>query len=459
AREAEAGRLAAESDAKEQQLRELFAQKPRAEHALREALETRRAWLWRRLGFAAGGVAAIVAVKIAFDLQVKWPLAAFLILFGAFAAFKYATEIAPRVRSARETLARLLTQIDVTDKAKNAAYNDELQFEHDMAHRRATLGVLRRVREAAEETLHDLGPRREALEQLAAATPSAPVTAVGLAIAIVDEAEVDAWYERTAEDRKPFVRDFPVSRSASRHLSLNELRAQVATHADAALAPFRALTIATAAANVATNTNLIRRLKRAADLAAPLIELRDDDVEAQKSIQRDATLWAQESDVVWLRQLHERFAEAQTKASADPLRVHVMTRVLHYPAYVIGQIDYLRTQYEAAANREAEAFPDLLPPDLAVTGALRAAYEQVLLCRAVGISTATLGDTPLAAAKRLAAADAAALRRAIADALAPRLTMASDVARELRSLREGNALTQLDRGIVDALVKRYDMLM
>jgi hypothetical protein len=64
----------------------------------------------------------------------------------------------------------------------------------------------------------------------------------------------------------------------------------------------------------------------------------------------------------------------------------------------------MRTHYDAAANRDAEAFPDLLPADLAVTGAVRAAYEQVLLCRAVGISAVNLGDTTLAAAKRLSAA-------------------------------------------------------
>jgi hypothetical protein len=458
AREAEAARLAAESAAKEQQLRELFAQKPRAEHALREALEARRAWLWRQLGFVAGGVVAMFAVKVAFEIRVTWIAAAFLILFGAWAAFKYATGIAPAVRDAREALARLVAQIDATDKAKNAAYNDELQFEHDVAHRRATLAVLRRVREAAKETADTLRARREELERLAATSVLTPIAAVGLAISIVDDAEVDAWYERTADDRKPFVRDFPIRRSASRHMSLEELREGVATYAAAAFAPFRALTVAAAATSIATSANLARRLKRLTDLAAPLIELRDDDFEAQKAIQRDATLWADESDARWLRQLHERFPEAQTKASPDPLRVHVMTRTLHYPAYVIGQIDYMRTQYDAAANREAEAFPDLLPSDLAVTGALRAAYEQVLLGRAVGIDTASLGDTNLAAAKRLAASDAAALRRSIADALAPRLTVAAEVARDLRSLLDGNALTQVDRGIVEALVRRYDAL-
>ena len=46
----------------------------------------------------------------------------------------------------------------------------------------------------------------------------------------------------------------------------------------------------------------------------------------------------------------------------------------------------------------------------------------------------------------------------IADALAPRLGVAAEVARELRSLRDGNALTQMDRGILETLVKRYDAL-
>lgn len=464
AREAEQARLATESETKEQQLRELFAQKPRAEQLLREALEARRAWLWRQMTWAAAGVTAVYAIAYASDLlrpnlrEVTWTALVFLIVFGAFAAFKYVTSIAPRVRDAREALDRLIAQIDATDKAKNTAYNDELQFEHDMVQRRATLGVLSRVREAAKETAVALRARREELGLLAAATFAAPMTAGGLTISIVDQAEVDAWYERSVEDRKPFVRDFPISRSASRHISLEELRERVASYVWSAFASFRGLTLATAATNVATGANLARRLKRLADLAAPLIELRDDDFEAQKAIQRDATLWADESDAHWLRQLQERLPEAQVRTSSDALRVHVMTRALHFPAYVIGQLDYMRMQYDAAPNREAEAFPDLLPPDLAVSGVVRSAYEQVLLCRALGINTAMLGDTHLAAAKRLAAADAAALRRTIGDELAPRLTVAADVARDLRSLIDGNALTPIDRGILETLVKRYDAL-
>ena len=74
------------------------------------------------------------------------------------------------------------------------------------------------------------------------------------------------------------------------------------------------------------------------------------------------------------------------------------------------------------------------------------------------MNTTILGDTNLAAAKRLAAADAATLRRTIADALAPRLSIAAEVARDLRTLLDGNTLTQLDRGIIEGLVKRYDAL-
>jgi hypothetical protein len=252
-------------------------------------------------------------------------------------------------------------------------------------------------------------------------------------------------------------------------MGLEDLRERVAEYASSALASFRGLTLPAAATSVATSASLAQRLKRLAGLAAPLIELRDDDFEAEKAIQRDATLWADENDAHWLQQLRDRFAGAHVMASPDPLRVHVMTRALHYPAYVLGQIDYMRTQYDASANREAEAFPDLLPSDLAVTGAVRAAYEQVLLGRAAGviqhrengtlsIGTAILGDTHLAAAKHLAASDSAPLRRTIAEALTPCLTAAGDLARELRSLLAGHTLTQLDRGVIEGLMKRYDRL-
>jgi hypothetical protein len=476
AREAEVARLAGESEAKEQQLRELFAQKPRAEHALREALEARRVWLWHQVAWAVAGVAVIFAVPYAFEIlwphlrQVTWTAAGWLGLFGAFAGFRYATAVAPRVREARESLARLIAQIEATDKAKNAACNDELQFEHDLAHRRATIAVLRHTREKAKETRDALSTRRAELERLAIAAADAGIPSNGLAVAIVDEADVDAWYERTLEDRKPFIREFPVTRSASRHLSMDDLRGRVDVCAAKAFAPFRALTLATAAATVAAPAKLTQRLKRFSDFGAPLIELRDDDIEAQRSMQRDSTLWADDSDAPWLRQLRDRFPDAHVKSSTDKLHVHVTTRVLHYPAFVIGQIDYYRAQHNASAHVDATGFPDLLPSELVVTGILRTAYEQVLLGRALGVlevtsdgtittGTSVLGDSNLAAAQRLAAADGATLRRNVHQSIEPKLTAADNVARGLRKLLDDGTLTTLDRGIAATLVRRYDALV
>ena len=168
----------------------------------------------------------------------------------------------------------------------------------------------------------------------------------------------------------------------------------------------------------------------------------------------------------WARssQLQRRFPEAQLKPAPDALRAHLLSRVLHFPAYVLGQIDYYRSRYEGSA--EFADVPDLVPTDLLLTGPVRVAYEQVLLGRAVGVididangtlrsKETTLGASHLDAAEHLASAGAATLRDRLHELLEPRLTIARDVERDLRQLMQSNALTPLDHGILDALVKRY----
>jgi len=472
ARDAEAARLAGETEAKEQELRELFAQRPRAEHALREALEMRRSWIWRQILWAALGVAAIYAVPYAFGVlldnlrRVTWAAGIGIGFFALFALIRYVNEIAPRVRDARETLARIRAQIDATDKAKNAAHNDELQFEYDVAHRRATLTVLSRTREEAKRSLDALRDRMRELEELAANFAPASIRWSGLTISIIDDEDVDGWYDRTAEERKPVIREFPIRRSEARHLALPELQARIAAHAATAFDGLRTLTLAGATATLANEAKVAQRLKRFTEVSAPLIELRDDDLPAQQAMQRDLTLWSDPSDARWTAQLQRRFLDALLKPAPDALRVHALSRVLHFPAYILGQIDYYRARYENCA--EFAGVPDLVPTDLLLTGPVRIAYEQVLLGRAMGLieqrgsalmsNEILLGDSHLAAAEHLAGAGAAAIRERLHDALEPRLAIARDVERELRQLMQSTPLTPLDQGILGALVKRYALV-
>jgi hypothetical protein len=157
------------------------------------------------------------------------------------------------------------------------------------------------------------------------------------------------------------------------------------------------------------------------------------------------------------------------EAGAGRVSVHIVTRVPHYPGYVLGQIDYYRAQYEAAANPEQAEVADLLPAELVVGAVVRAAYEQLLLARALGIvslrdgqlavSGALLGDSYLAAAQRLAAPESAACREQLDAALVPRLETGGDVTGELRSLCRSASLTPLDRNVLDGLLKKYATLV
>ncbi|MGZ5433888.1 MAG: hypothetical protein ACXWH7_13270, partial [Thermoanaerobaculia bacterium] len=427
--------------------------------------------MWKQVLRAATGVAALYAIPFLFGVlgpnleRVTWAAVTGLGIFGLVAAARYLTIILPRVREARELLVRIRAQIEATDKAKNVAHNEELRYEYDVALRRTMLGVLGRTRELAKITLDALRERRSALEQMLASFAPASIATTGLAFSIIDDGDVDAWYARTADERKPQVREFPIRRSESRHLPLELLRTRIESYAATAFEGFRTMTIGAAAA-LAPEPELLRRLRRFVEASTPLIELRDDDLPAQQAMQRDTTLWLDMGDATFATLLRRRLPDAHVKPSPDGLRVQALSRVLHFPGYVLGQIEYYRAQFAAAEPVENADDPDLLPLDLALSSTVRAAYEQVLLGHAVGVievrdgqlvaSAAVLGDTHLAAAQRLASPEAVSMRKTLNVALAPRLSVAGDVERDLRHLMDGpGPFSPLDRGILGALVKRY----
>jgi len=470
AREAETARVAAETVAREQELRELFVQLPRAEQSLREALETRRSWLWQQLLFAIAGVAATIAIGFFLHVRVTSLLLSGLVVFAIVTGLRYLTRIVPLVRDARERLARLRAQIESADQAKNAAHNVELQLEYDVMHRRTALRALRATHDAAKEMFAAVRARREALEALAASFVPPSLTSGPLSLSVLDDDELDAWYARTRDERKPFARELPIRRSESRRLGLDEMRQRIASHAATAFADLRKLTLATAASALTGETRLAQRLKRLGDVSAPLIELREDDLQAQRSMQTDCTLWLEPDDAKWVAQLQRRFTGAHVKPAPDALSAHVITRVLHYPGYVLGSIDYYRAQYESASNPEHPGVADLVPAEIAFGPRVHAAYEQLLLAHALGlvrvseghlvvsgaaVDDAVLGETHLAAAQHLAAPEAAAIREQLDSALVPRLEATPDLSRELRTLRQSAALTPLDRNILDGLLRKY----
>ncbi|MCU1347468.1 MAG: hypothetical protein JWO56_498, partial [Acidobacteria bacterium] len=498
ARDDEASRLKGQTEGAEQHLRELFAERPRAQQTLRERLEERRAYIWRQIWRVVFGVALGYGLPFALGGLLKVPVARELYLLGVenlaavnkavsigialfaiYATLRYLGSIAPRLRAAREDLRRIEEQIDVTDKAKNNAHNDELQFEYDVTLRRTTLNVLRRTREAARRMFDILRTRLrefDALaEALAARARAASIDSAGLSVALLDDGEVDGWYERTAAERTLLFREFfehCISRSASRQLPAEELRQRIQTYAAHAFDGFRKVTIADVVSGrfgVAADATVTQRLKRLADYSAPLIEVRSDDVEAEKATQRDTTLWIDAADSAFVGQVRRRMPEAEAKTARDPLRMQALSRVLHYPAYVLGQLEYYRAQYDPALYPESAGLPDLLPTELAVTGAVRTAYEQLLLGRAVGViqlrddgqlhrasSDAALGETHLVAARHLASFAGAIVRRELDGELAPHLAISQDVERDLRQLQNTlQPLSGLDRDLLNLLIKRY----
>lgn len=443
--DAERQRLAEETIARETKLRELFEQQPRFEEALAAAREAGREYLKQQVIWAVIGT--LVMTGVCYTTKLTWiAIPCGLAVFALYVVLRWFSEIAPRIRTAREALERLIAQIEATDRAKNAAHNDELQFEYDVAQRRTVLSVLRRAREGGAATLQALRARLGELQSMDFAKPE--IVAGALSIPVIEDADVDAWYARTEEDRKPFVRELPLTRAQSRHLTIDALRERITAHSASAFASFRAFTLAQAA-KLTDDAALTRRLKRFVEYAQPLIELRED-LDAQKSMQHDTTLWLDGSDATFVAQLQRRITGAHVRPAADPLRVVAVSRFLHYPGYILGQIDYYRAQYDEAKHPASANVPDLIPTALALTPPVRVAYEQVLLGRAVGALALREGESHLARAQQLTADERE--RESLATEIA-RLSIARDVEDDLRQLLD-DRLTPFDRDLVHSLMQR-----
>jgi hypothetical protein len=499
ARQAEAARLALETEAREQQLRELFAERPRAEQQLRDMLELRRAYIWRQIWIAVMGVGFTYGVPFALGGLLDVPLfrelhafgvshlrqvtTAVLIgvaLFAIVAILRYLSDIAPRLRAARENLQRIRTQIEVTDRAKNNAHNDELQFEYDVALRRTTLAVLRRTRDIANKTRDALQSRLNEMRQMANAfadaSSAAAIDAANLQVSIVDDGDVGRWYERTADDRRLLFLEFEercVTRAQARHLAVDTLRERIETYAARAFSAVAKMTLEQLLAKsggLADEETVTQRVKRLAEYSGPLVEIVSDDLEAQRTMQLDTTLWFDGEHEGALSKLRRRLPHAQLKPAVDPLRVQALSRVLHFPGYVLAQLAYYRAQYDPQQHPESAQLPDLMPTELLLTGAVRTAYEQVILGRAVGVirlrddgklgratDDLVLGDTHFAAAQRLASFASAELRHELDDELAAHLTVAADVERDLRGLLAAVPRgASVERDVIAQLIKRYE---
>lgn len=490
-----AAALAGATAEQQERLRSLFAEKPNAERAWHDALEVRDQFVKRhvlRVLFALVSVVAVPAIGYLVNIPglretAVWLLAnrgravlaivIALVVYGLYAAVRYVSDVAPALDKALEWLRRL--KAETTPEALSRAVNAQLQFEYDVAHRRTVVSVLKRTRDVARKILEEMRVRSKEIEALAArfaaVRQSAPIASAGLSVSIIDDGDVDRFYDQTADDRKPVFSQFSarcLTRSASRKLPVAELETRIASYAGDAFESFRNLTlaqIACGAVRMVDDAAIAQRLKRLAEFSAPLVEVRDDDVVAQQAMQQDTTLWLDDSNSAFVGLVRKWMPNGEIKPARDPLRIHALSRVLHFPAYVVGQIEYYRAQYDPAAHLDSADAPDLLPPELVLTPPVRAAYEQILLGRAVGVirlrddgqfsrasDDMVLGDSHLQVAERLAASDSAALRRDLELEIEPRLGLVQDVERGLRALLADRA-TSFDRNVIGSLLRRYGL--
>lgn len=495
ARDAEAQRLAKMTEEREDALRALWAERPKAEMAWHEAILERNRFLKQhalRVVFVLAAIFIIPSIGRLLDIPLllniyQWgvdhidrvaiAVGGGLLLYGIYVLIRYLADVAPAITKARNWLERLDRDTNVV--ALNEAHNEQLRFEYEVAQRRTTINVLNRTRVAARKILGELRARTKDMFALAGQfsdrQQAASITAGGLSVSIIDDDDVDRWYERTKGDRAPALRDFFVScmtRSGSRHVSMDELQNRIGEYASRACELFRQVTLAqvvTGRESIATEAEIAHRLKLLADFSAPLIEVRDDDIPSQQSTQRGTTLWLDENNAPLVAMLRKRFPHGQIRAPRDDLRLHVLSRLLYFPAYVIGQIEYYRAQYDATRHLESADVPDLLPTEVVLSGAMREAYEQILLARAMGsirirddgqlgrtIGDVALGDTNLAAARRLASSESAPLRMELEAETETWLERREDVEQGLRGLLTTiDPLTTFDRNIIGALIRRY----
>jgi hypothetical protein len=494
-------RLAKETASQEGSLRELFAERPQAVASLREALRLKKAFLDKHIKLRPGAFLAIVIALLILGKAMNFaPANAFLAwlgsdllrtalivlamaaIYGAVIWLKYVAEIAATVREAREWNQRLEREIPAARDRIQAAHAEELQFEYDVSLRETKVKVLRRLQQEAKKQLENLRRRMQELEALrrefSIAHAAATIQGSDVNIPIVVDAEVDGYYVQTAGERETAVRDFlraGLKRSAARVQPIGAVRQRVESYAAEAFASLRQSTLSqvlTGSPRIASDAELTRRLIRFADFGSPLIELGEVDTPAEDAMQRDTTFWIDRDEGPVSGLLRNRFGMAEIKAGGDALNAYVISRALHFPAYVMGQIWYYRAQYMAAPDPQTAALPDLMPMEYVLTGAVRAAYERLFIADVLGVvqkradGKLTMGSQPdpigesyEAAAHRLASADGELLRGEMERAIGPRFAVNDSMVASLRALHDRRDLTALDKQVIDGLVRQFSALV
>jgi hypothetical protein len=408
---AEQERLAQVTDDAERALADLVVAKQRSTEALNDALRIRRAFLHTHLVARPIAVALLLvglgaAVGAAKPEILRWLVeglggsarlftygVGMIVMYAAAVVGRYLSAIHPSVVRAREQVRRVADSMPAAFVRLSSAHAAELQFEYSMSLYETHISMLRRLANEIRSLIVGVRERvadLEALrEQFSKEHRQAVITTAARTLSAVTTEEVDYYYDHSTSERAVATRDFcegSLTRSAVLRFESNEIDRAVRDYVSAHYSVIRKMTLVDLAAGrppIVALDAFGRRAERLLDMGSPLLEIRED-IEAQRGIQKDVTVWTGGVSILSELLKHEQGMHIRT--DGDPLRIVTLGRTLHVPGYSLAQIDYYRSQYLAEAPLDqTELVPDLVPTEFILTAPLRSTFVELIVGQQLGL--------------------------------------------------------------------------
>ncbi len=327
------------------------------------------------------------------DQVALWTLVVALI-YAAVIFVLYRRDIYPRLKAAAEQVERLVIALEDAAVRVQRAHDHQLHIKYELFEQGMRAGALVELIETAMGRAKELRGRLDALaliaggfaRQHAEVRPASSITRRPL----LTVEDIDAYYAKVVTSAEAeaaaFIREW-VPRSRVRRVSPEDFRAQLTQFTRQRferLAQLSAEDALLREPDLVPHATALARLRELNSAAEPLLRLNEPDANSSHFAQRDATVWAAPADHEQVLKLYRSVSpNAQIRAAEKDRSLYVLTRCRNFPIYFIGAIEYYRDCYERDPKRDAGDLPDLIPIDPEVSRA----YEQLLLCIALGIVT------------------------------------------------------------------------
>jgi hypothetical protein len=344
------------------------------------------------LSFAAALIGLLWASSFAFLLVVTIILA----VYTAAVLYSFLTGINRAVNSAREEVRASELRLKANHVRLLDARNKQLRLEYDIYAQSMRVETLNQLIEITRKRIMEIEHTQDALREcrakFAADHKSACPPSSYMRRPVLNAEQIDEFYRRTVKnvdtESQTFIHEH-VPRSLARRIAIEDFAQRLLGFATSRFKSLSSLTIQDVllrSPDLLPKDQASLRLDELERAATPLVLLSEMDLNDNTFAQKDVTIWAGTTDTAELLQQYKKVNLTTTvQPSSNDYSLRALMRCLNFPAFYLSQIEFYRSCYERLHEKEAIAFPDVIPDELTVSADFRRAYEQVVIAVAIGL--------------------------------------------------------------------------